>query len=343
LTRLPSVSTYLLAFKHITEAPKIGADGLVACIKMMHLKLPKESHMKTLLRLTMAGVLGLAAACGGDDNLNDEKNIVETARDAGNFTTLVGALEATGLDETLAGEGPFTVFAPTDAAFALLPAGVLESLDVATLSTILTYHVAPGELLSPAVLAATSALTVQGEEFSIRVEGSTVVLDGSVQVTQVDIIASNGVIHVIDAVLLPDTVPFPGTLVDALSAKPIFSDLVGAVVTAELADDLIGDNNGEGFTVFTPTNFAFDRLGIDVGTLEPAALADILLYHVVSGTVDAATVVGLTSATALQGDVINIDATNGVVLNGTVTVTDTDLFTNNGVFHVLDNVLLPPN
>jgi transforming growth factor-beta-induced protein len=144
-------------------------------------------------------------------------------------------------------------------------------------------------------------------------------------------------------VLLPDVVPFPGTLVDALSAKPIFSDLVGAVVTAGLADELISDNNGDGFTVFTPTNFAFDRLGVDLATLEVDVLADILLYHVVSGTVDAAAVVALTSATALQGDVINIDATNGVILNGTVTVTDTDLFTNNGVFHVISDVLLPPN
>lgn len=298
--------------------------------------------MKILVRLAMAGVFGLAAACGDDVN-NDEKNIVETARAAGGFTTLVWALEATGLDETLAGEGPFTVFAPTDAAFALLPAGVLASLDSATLSTILTYHVVSGELLSPAVLAANTATTVQGENVSIRIEGSTVVLDGAVQVSQVDIIASNGVIHVIDAVLLPDAVPFPGTLVDALAAKPIFSDLVGAVVTAGLADDLVGDNNGDGFTVFTPTNFAFDRLGVDLSTLDVAALADILLYHVVSGTVDAATVVGLTSATALQGDTISIDATNGVLLNGTVTVTDTDLFTNNGVFHVISDVLLPPN
>lgn len=303
--------------------------------------------MQHWTRFLLATSFGVVAACGGDEgnNNDNEDTIVDVAREAGNFTTLVAALEVTGLDETLAGEGPFTVFAPTDDAFALLPDGVIEALlaDQATLSTILTYHVVADELLSADVLAANSATTVQGEAVSIRVEGSTVVLDGSVQVTTVDIQASNGVIHVVDAVLLPDVVPFPGTLVDALAAKPIFSTLVGAVADSDLADDLSGDNNGDGFTVFAPTNFAFERLGVDLGTLDPAALTDILLYHVIGNTVDAATVVGLVEATALQGDIISIEVDGGVFLNGNVTVTDTDLFTNNGVFHVIDNVLLPPN
>lgn len=131
------------------------------------------------------------------------KTIVETAVDAGNFTTLVTAIKAAGLVETLSGPGPFTVFAPTDAAFAKLPAGTVEGLlkDKTKLASILTYHVVPGKVMAKDVMGLTSAKTVQGGMLKIDTTNGVKINDA--MVTTADIETSNGVIHVIDTVLLP--------------------------------------------------------------------------------------------------------------------------------------------
>ena len=138
-----------------------------------------------------------AAAPAGD--------IVETATSAGTFTTLAKALEAAGLVETLKGDGPFTVFAPTDEAFAKLPKGTLDTLltDKEKLTAILTYHVVPGKVSSEQVAALTSARTINGKELSIAAADGKVSV-GKATVTQADVPATNGVIHVIDTVLLPE-------------------------------------------------------------------------------------------------------------------------------------------
>ncbi|WP_242511698.1 fasciclin domain-containing protein [Pengzhenrongella frigida] len=141
-----------------------------------------------------------------------EKDVVDTAVAAGDFTTLATALTAAGLVDTLKGEGPFTVFAPTDEAFAALPAGTLDALladPTGDLTSILTYHVVPGKVMAADVLAldGQKVATVNGAEITVNVDGSTVSLTdakgNTVNVTQTDIEASNGVIHVIDAVLMP--------------------------------------------------------------------------------------------------------------------------------------------
>ena len=133
-----------------------------------------------------------------------EKDIVDTAVAAGSFTTLAAALEAAGLVETLKGEGPFTVFAPTDEAFAKLPAGTVEALlkDIPQLTAILTYHVVPGKVDAAQVVHLTTAETVNGQSLSISVNGATVMVDNAKVVTT-DIMASNDIIHVIDTVVLP--------------------------------------------------------------------------------------------------------------------------------------------
>ena len=132
------------------------------------------------------------------------KDIVDTAVAAGSFNTLAKALTAAGLVETLKGKGPFTVFAPTDEAFAKLPAGTLEALlkDKEKLKAVLTYHVVPGKVMAADVVKLTSAKTVNGQSVSIRVEGGKVMVDNAT-VVKTDIAASNGVIHVIDSVVLP--------------------------------------------------------------------------------------------------------------------------------------------
>jgi len=137
----------------------------------------------------------------------EAKDIVDTAVGAGDFSTLVAAVKAAGLVETLKGKGPFTVFAPTDAAFAKLPKGTVAELlkpeNKAKLAGILTYHVVPGKVMAADVVKLTEAKTVQGKAAKIKVEGGVVMVDGA-KVVKTDILCSNGVIHVIDAVILPE-------------------------------------------------------------------------------------------------------------------------------------------
>src|SRR5690554_34874 len=169
-------------------------------------------QMKTLQRVAIgwvgAGMLGVTLAGAVQaDNHDDSKDIVDTAVAAGQFETLVAALEAAGLVETLKGEGPFTVFAPTDEAFAALPEGTVESLlmpeNRETLQAILTYHVVAGQVMAEDAMGLESAETVQGQSITITtMDGSVMINDATV--IQADIEAANGVIHVIDGVLLPE-------------------------------------------------------------------------------------------------------------------------------------------
>ena len=150
---------------------------------------------------TAAGSMVYAAAH------ESKKTILETAAEAGSFTTLAAAIEAAGLTETLQGDGPFTVFAPTDDAFAALPEGTVETLlmeeNLDQLTAILTYHVVPGAVMSGDLSDGMSAETVQGGSVDISIDGGTVMVDGAT-VTTADIGASNGVIHVIDQVIMPE-------------------------------------------------------------------------------------------------------------------------------------------
>lgn len=158
---------------------------------------------RTYLALTAATVLSAAAPALADNHAMD---VVDTAVNADGFETLVAAVEAAGLVETLKGEGPFTVFAPTDEAFAALPEGTVEDLllpeNKDQLTAILTYHVVPGKVMSGDLSDGMTAATVEGSEVTIMTEGGVMVNDANV--VQPDIEASNGVIHVIDKVIMPD-------------------------------------------------------------------------------------------------------------------------------------------
>ncbi|MDH3249960.1 MAG: fasciclin domain-containing protein, partial [Acidimicrobiia bacterium] len=283
--------------------------------------------------------------------------IVDVAVEAGSFSTLVTAIQAAGLVDTLSSEGPFTVFAPTDDAFAALPEGLLDTVlaDTDLLTSILTYHVVAGNVTAAGVVTLDSADTVQGEAVTITVDdGSVLVNDANVVQTDVD--ASNGVIHVIDAVLLPPSV------VDALAAGDgatdaeegadiiatareagSFTTLLAAIEAAGLTETLMGDGP---FTVFAPTDEAFaavDEATLDGLLADPAALAQVSLYHVVEGAVPAADVVTLESATSVQGSDVEIVVDgDAVTLNG-ANVAQTDITTSNGIIHVIDAVLLPPS
>jgi uncharacterized surface protein with fasciclin (FAS1) repeats len=140
-----------------------------------------------------------------DKSPMNSKTIVDVAVENGNFTTLVAAVKAAGLEETLSSQGPFTVFAPTDEAFAKLPAGTVESLlkDKEKLTKILTYHVVAGKVMAKDVVTMNSAKTVEGSELTIKTEEGVVMINNAKVLTP-DVDASNGVIHVIDTVLLPE-------------------------------------------------------------------------------------------------------------------------------------------
>jgi uncharacterized surface protein with fasciclin (FAS1) repeats len=157
----------------------------------------------TTVRTLAAAAIALTIASGTEAQ---QKDIVDTAADAGSFKTLIAAVRAAGLESVLRGEGPFTVFAPTDAAFAKLPAGTIEALlaDPAKLKSILTYHVVAGRVMASDVLKLSEAMTVNGETVAIAVADGVVKIDNA-RVTQTDIRTSNGVIHVIDTVILPGT------------------------------------------------------------------------------------------------------------------------------------------
>ena len=170
--------------------------------------LNRKSKYSSLVAAFAAIVLAATSAYGGNYGNKAKSDIVDTAVAAGDFTTLAAALQAGGLIDTLKGDGPFTVFAPTDAAFAKLPAGTVESLlkpeNKDQLVAILTYHVVPGKVKASKVVGMDSAPTANGGELAIRVEGENVFVNDS-RVVATDIEASNGVIHVVDTVILPQS------------------------------------------------------------------------------------------------------------------------------------------
>ncbi|MBN2119259.1 MAG: fasciclin domain-containing protein [Anaerolineales bacterium] len=283
------------------------------------------------------------------------KNIVDIAVEDGRFTTLVAAVQAAGLAETLNGEGPFTVFAPTDDAFAALPEGTMDSLllpeSKQQLTDILLYHVVPGKVMAEDVVGLDGQMAdtaLEGKQVDVKVDMGSVYLNENVKVVITDIEASNGVIHVIDAVLLPPSEAAAMQkldIVDTAISDGRFTTLVAAVQAAGLAETLKGEGP---FTVFAPTDDAFAAL--PEGTLDSLLLpenkqqlTDILLYHVVSGKVMASDVVNLTSAPTVLGKDATVKVEDGkVFLNDTVQVIITDIETSNGVIHVIDAVLLPP-
>jgi len=271
-----------------------------------------------------------------------EMDIVDTAVSAGSFTTLVAAVQAAGLVDTLKGDGPFTVFAPTDEAFAKLPEGTIAELlkpeNKGRLQGILTYHVVSGSVMAADVVKLSSAKTVQGQQVDVSVSDGAVTIDNA-NVIKTDIHASNGVIHVIDSVILPNE----KDIVDTAVAAGSFNSLVAAIQAAGLAETLKGEGP---FTVFAPTDEAIAKLpeGTVENLLKPEnkdQLAAILTYHVVPGKVMAADVVKLKSARTVLGKDVAIRAADGKVMINDANVFATDIETSNGVIHVIDSVILP--
>ena len=290
-----------------------------------------------VMTLLTSAIMITGTSCSEDEdpiieNPIETVDIVETAI-AGNpdeFNTLVQAVVAAGLVETLKGDGPFTVFAPTDEAFAKL--GVdLSMLSKEELTDILLYHVVAGSVRSTDL---EDGFVKTAGGYSIQVSTESGAMINSARVIQADIEATNGVIHVIDEVLLP---PSEDIVEKALSFNPDeFNTLVSAVVQADLVSTLQSEGP---FTVFAPTDAAFAALGVDLASLSKEDLTNILLYHVVPASVFSSDLSEGSVQTA-NGSNISVSLMGGVKINES-NVVIADVQTTNGVIHVIDKVLLP--
>ncbi len=293
-----------------------------------------------LLVLPLSLAIG---ACDDDDGpmgMDDNNGtIVEVAQNAGSFSTLLTALDAAGLTSALEADGPFTVFAPTDEAFANIASETLASLlaDTEQLAAVLTYHVVPGRIPASDVVNLTQATTLNGKSVSISLDGGSVKIDNAT-VTATDIEASNGLIHVIDQVLLPEPIE---DIVQLAKNAGIFSTLVTAIEAAGLGDALMGEGP---FTVFAPTDDAFAAIDPEVlGDLvaDTELLTAVLTYHVLPGLFLAENIITRTDLNTLNGDHLPVMVEDGMVKVGGATVTATDILATNGVVHIIDQVILP--
>ena len=298
-------------------------------------------------------VFGLVAIMGiftmtGCETENEETKMVsdmtiaEYAVSDKNFSILVEALSKAELVDALNGEGSFTVFAPTNAAFTSLFAELgisgIADLSKEALTPILLYHVM-GEEKKASMLSSGYYSTLsssQGSSLNIRVKAEMgVKINGDANVIIADVDVKNGVIHAIDKVLLPPTV------VDIALANESFSILVQAVLKADLAETLSGAGP---FTIFAPTNAAFEALFVQLGVtgisqLTAEQLTPILLYHVVSGNVRSTQLSNGTVET-LNGN-ISVSLSPSPKINSTASIIATDVQGTNGVVHVIDKVLVP--
>lgn len=324
-----------------------------------------------------------------------DKTVVEIAVGNDNFSTLVAAVKAADLAETLSGEGPFTVFAPTDEAFAALPDGLVAALvkpeNKAVLQKILTYHVVSGNLMAKDVVAGIkasngtlAATTVEGGNFSVMAEmGKVKIKDaqGNVaNVTATDIAGSNGVIHVIDRVILPAGVnpadllpkspamghtrvhkatsvghePMGPSIAAVASGNDNFETLVAALGAANMVETF--DSPGE-YTVFAPTDDAFDALPAgtvnSLVTSQKESLKGILAYHVVPARITAGQLVKAIKdnnnyyriqTLSNQSLIATIDGGDVILIDGNGNrskVIMTDVEASNGVIHAIDAVVMP--
>jgi transforming growth factor-beta-induced protein len=312
---------------------------------------------KTFISTIAVAVLALSTVTINSNAATGD--IVDVASKATQFSTLVSAVTAAELVTTLQGAGPFTVLAPTNAAFDALPAGVVSKLllpiNKAQLQKILTYHVVSGSsnasvLTAIAGSATPSVTSVEGSKLNLSIAGTALKVNTDTTVTAADITATNGIIHQIDKVLLPPTFKLtdlkdaPKDIVQLASDTKDLSTLVAAVKAAGLVDTLSGPGP---FTVLAPTNAAFAKIPADVleKLLLPAnkaILTKILTYHVISGKNLGADVAKLTTVKTVEGSSLAIMVSGTTItFDKKANVISPDIMAANGVVHTIDTVLIP--
>jgi transforming growth factor-beta-induced protein len=323
----------------------------------------KSKTLFVLLVMSLIAALAVPAAFGEDVALSSN-TIVDVAVANGSFTTLVAAVQAADLAGALSA-GSWTVFAPTDDAFAKLglnAGNIAEAFTVEELTDILLYHAIPGVINSEKALSLVGDVTMaNGQRAGLKFFAGDLYMNDDSKIIIPDVYASNGIIHVVDTVILgpwPRTddagqpsetssaaaVATGNTIVDIAVANGSFTTLVAAVQAAGLAEAL----SGGAWTVFAPTDDAFAKLGLDAGNIAEAftveELTDILLYHAIAGRVDAATAVTLVGdVTMANGQIAGLKVFQGnLYVNDDSKVIAADIFASNGVIHVVDTVILGP-
>eukprot|EP00977_Amphora_coffeiformis_P024873 scaffold17426_cov170-Amphora_coffeaeformis.AAC.6 len=292
------------------------------------------------LSLALATVASLFAQ-------SQAQNLVDLVVATEDLATLEAAVIQADLVDTLSGEGPFTVFAPTNASFAALPAELLSKLLEdqwkAHLADVLTYHVAAGNVSSDMLSDGQTITMVNGEDVTIGIADGTVTINGNAEVVTADVYRSNGVAHVIDAVLTPAFIDRDIVQLAQAAATTLF-DLVGA---ADLAEALSATDGA--FTVFAPTNDAFAALPEETVTFltsdeGKANLTAILTYHVIPSVIASGAIPeGTTTIESLEGTELTIVNTGGSITVNGAAVTSADNLANNGIVHIIDTVLTIPD
>jgi transforming growth factor-beta-induced protein len=303
----------------------------------------KIQHMKkVILALMFVATASMLISCGEDDNPTKQQldDIIVLAQ-ANGFNSLAAALTKVDLVDDLQGTGPFTVFAPTDAAFTALLSTIgqtsIDNVPDAVLERILLYHVVSGSVFSGDISAGNQA-TLEGSSVALNTDGG-IKVNGASVIAPFDVEASNGVIHTVDAVLVPaDILLFVNTVLEPAYFSNDFTTLVSAVVKADLVSTLLNTPN---LTIFAPNNAAFTAAGINVDATSASDLVDVLAYHVLTSKVLEAGIPA--SATTFGGDDIYFSlTTGGAFINGSTQIIGTDIESGTGVVHVLNNVLMPP-
>ena len=315
-------------------------DIKLTIMKMQEIKNPLKTTFLSLGMTVLVGFMVILSSCSDDDTIEMEpQNIVEVAVENG-YTTLAAALVETGLDDDLAGSGPFTVFAPTDEAFADLGITASNVDQVENLEEILLYHVVSGNITSTD-LSTGNITTLNGEGISIDAGNLTV--NGISIAEPFDVEASNGIIHTINGVLLP---PAP-SIIETAAATPSLSILYNLIAKYP---DIVNTLSGDGpFTVFAPTDQAFTNLlavigQADINNVPDAVVMRILQYHVIPGAVLSAGDLsdGQSASTALSStDEVTVSIDGSTVMINNATVTSADIMASNGIVHIVDAVLAP--
>jgi len=297
--------------------------------------------------LTLGGATGVATAFHNHAQAGQQteptRNIVQIAASNPDFSTLVAAVTTAELGDVLSGDGPFTVFAPTNAAFNKLGADTVQSLlteeNRGTLTDILTFHVVQGELSFTDIVGSTKLTTVQGQRINVGSNGEAFTVNGAVVVAR-DIRATNGVIHVIDTVITPES----KNIAEVATEAGGFDTLLAAAKAAGLVPALTGEGP---LTVLAPTDEAFAKLGQDTinDLLKPEnkeKLANILKHHVIPGRVFGYQALAARNAATILGSRVSFNRVSGAVRVGDANILATDIDASNGVIHVIDSVLMPP-
>lgn len=306
------------------------------------IKFPTRLFLSTLA----LSFLFVTTSCDDDDDKPSD-NIVEVAQSTSELSTLVSAIVAAELDTYLAGPGPFTVFAPTNAAFEKLDSQTLNQIigDPVLLTALLQYHVVSGKVYSKDLSTGSVNTALSGQSIDVVVSGGMVTLNGSAKVIEADVKASNGVIHIIDEVLLPDDF-VSQTIVQIAASNPNFSTLVSILSLPELSDLLAAANNPtSNLTVFAPTNAAFAAVLAALGKtsindIPTGILREIVSYHILGQAVMSSQLTNGQVPTLLPGESITVNLSGGVKIDN-ANVIAADVKAINGVIHAVDGVLLP--